>query len=453
MSTESVDRLPESPVPPTNGTEKPPTWNLAQRIAFRFTFAYFALYFFPAPFTGLVPVVGEAIDKFLSDSIWLRVARFFGTYVLRLPGEIQHEVTGSGDTTYDYVMLFASLCLAAIISVIWSFVQRKKINHEKLDQWFRIWLRYTLATILLSYGAVKVVKLQFPTPNPVQLLKTYGESSPMNLLWTFMGFSTPYTFFAGLMEVIPAFLLLFRRTALLGAVLAMAVMGNVVMLNFCYDVPVKLFSSHLFLVALILALPDVKRLVQFFLANAPTEPAALRKPFEKKWMERGRLIAKSVFIAAMLGNQAYGVYKDAQSRGPLAVPSPYLGAYEVVSFVREGTDVPPLLTDASRVRYLILRGFEDKRFAAFVAMTGEKKFFHFDVKTDDKTLAFRNEPTGQEKPIEFAMQFTETPDGFESLEGKFEGANVRIQLRKLQSGNSLLMSRGFHWVNEFPFNR
>jgi hypothetical protein len=47
--------------------------------------------------------------------------------------------------------------------------------------------------------------------------------------------------------------------------MAVAVMLNVALLNFCYDVPVKLYSSLYVLMALFLLLPDVPALFQFFL--------------------------------------------------------------------------------------------------------------------------------------------------------------------------------------------
>ena len=40
-----------------------------------------------------------------------------------------------------------------------------------------------------------------------------------------------------------------------------AVMANVFMLNLCYDVPFKLFSFQLQLLAIVVAAPDVPRLV------------------------------------------------------------------------------------------------------------------------------------------------------------------------------------------------
>ena len=115
-------------------------------------------------------------------------------------------------------------------------------------------------------------------PRDFQMTRTYGESSPMGLLWTFMAASPAYTFFAGLGETVGGLLLVFRRTATVGALIIFGVMVNVMMLNFCYDVPVKQYSFHLVLMALLIALPDFPRLANVLIWNRPTEPGNLMTP-------------------------------------------------------------------------------------------------------------------------------------------------------------------------------
>lgn len=438
--------------PPTD--DSPPAWSLSRRIGFRFVALYFVLLYFPAPLTNVMPVVGEIIDDFLTNSIWLRIDRIVAKYMLRLPGELNHEITGSGDTLFDYVHMFTIFCLAAIITGIWSYVQRNRKEHVEIESAFHIWLRYTLATVMMIYGAMKVVKLQFPTPNAIQLIKTYGDSSPMNLLWTFMGFSTPYTFFAGFMEFVPALLLFFRRTALLGALMLAAVLTNVVLLNFCYDVPVKLFSSQLLVMAILIVVPDTKRLVQFFLQNKPSEPVPPRKPFARRWKERTRIVAKSVFIALAVGMQVYGTWTGAHEYGPLAQQLPLHGAYEVDSFVRDGQEIPALLTEGRRMRYFILRGSAETPFAAFVMMNRDRKFFMAKVDTEKKTLWFNGpKKEAEEKAPEFTWQYSEPQTDIVDLEGTFEGSAIRVTMHKVKTDEFLLMNRGFHWVSEVPFNR
>src|SRR5206468_1346164 len=80
---------------------------------------------------------------------------------------------------------------------------------------------------VLGYGISKVFFGQFPLPFPGRLVQRFGDASPMGLMWTFMGASPAYVFFAGAMETIGAGLLLFRRTTTLGALVLSGVMLNV----------------------------------------------------------------------------------------------------------------------------------------------------------------------------------------------------------------------------------
>ncbi len=93
---------------------------------------------------------------------------------------------------------------------------------------------------MLSYGLIKVIPTQVPAPGPERWIEPLGEFSPMGLLWTFLGASSAYEIFCGLVETAGGVLLLFRRTAFLGALTSAAALSNVALLNFCYDVPVKI---------------------------------------------------------------------------------------------------------------------------------------------------------------------------------------------------------------------
>jgi hypothetical protein len=130
-----------------------------------------------------------------------------------------------------------------------------------------------------------------------------------------MGFSTPYTVFAGCAELLPAVLLLFRRTALLGSIIASAVMLNVVMLNFCYDVPVKLYSLNLLLLAVFLTLPEAHKLLRVFVLNRSTTPSNLRQPFFKQlWLQRAAIAFKIVILAIFLFQSIHSASLHHQKR-------------------------------------------------------------------------------------------------------------------------------------------
>ena len=57
----------------------------------------------------------------------------------------------------------------------------------------------------------------------------------------------------------------------------------------------------------------------------------------------------------------------------------------------------------------------------------------------------------QKKSFPMTLQFTEREGRLHILEGKVDEAPVRMELKKLRKEDFPLMTRGFHWVNEFPF--
>jgi len=63
-------------------------------------------------------------------------------------------------------------------------------------------------------------------------------------------------------ELIGGILLLTPRTSLLGALVCLAAVAEVFVLNMTYDVPVKLLSFHLMLMSIFLLLPELKRLLE-----------------------------------------------------------------------------------------------------------------------------------------------------------------------------------------------
>jgi hypothetical protein len=115
----------------------------------------------------------------------------------------------------------------------------------------------------------------------------------MRLSWLFLGYSFKYQFFSGLMETTAGVLLLFRRTVTLGLFVAAGAFANVVMINMSYDVPVKLYASHLLLACIFLLAWDAKRLFSFLVLNRPASGTSLYEPyFGGKWQRWAALGAK-----------------------------------------------------------------------------------------------------------------------------------------------------------------
>jgi uncharacterized membrane protein YphA (DoxX/SURF4 family) len=254
-------------------------WTVPRIVAFRFMFAYVVLYCFPQPLE-MVPKLDWLAGKYGEGLVHL--AAWLGARLLGIEVDPDAPGNGSGDRTIDYLLVFTDLLLATLATVVWSLIDRRRPHHRRLAEGLWIYVRYVLALTMIAYGLAKVFKSQFPFPSPARLAQPIGNTSPMGILWTFMGYSTPYNVFTGGMECLGGVLLFSRRTTTLGALVIVGVMTNVVALNFCYDVPVKLYSTHLLLLAVGLAAPDLRRLANVLILNRPTTP---RPPAPPIWYE------------------------------------------------------------------------------------------------------------------------------------------------------------------------
>src|SRR5262245_60185025 len=355
-------------------------WSLAQRLAFRFAFVYLTLYILPFPvntldflLTDLREIVtGEESDPDQPSVISRHVTRpyrdFWDEAVLRTGREVfgvalEYRPRGSGDTTWNYVQIFDFAVIAVALTLLWTLAawawwrlrRRSRLGYPHLHEWLRVYVRFYLALTMIYYGAVKIIKVQFPYPRPDTLLHTYGESSPMHLLWTFMGASDGYNWFTGAGELLAGLLLGTRRTTLLGALVTFGVMAHIAALNFCYDVPVKLFSSHLLLMSLLLMAPDLPWLARVFVLGRRATPRGYTPLVRRPWLDRTLFVVRTLVVLTFLGVTLYGAHERSKLYGRLAPEPPLVGLWEVEEFTLDGTVRPPLTTDAGRWQRVIFR--------------------------------------------------------------------------------------------------
>src|SRR5579862_8248679 len=271
--------------------------------------------------------------------------------------------------------------------------------------------------------------------------------SPMGLLWKFMGFSTAYNLYAGAAEAGAAVLLFFRRTATLGALLAVAVMTNVVMINFSYDVSVKLGASSLLLMAAFLLAPDLRRLADLLVLQRPTAPKHVAPPAPgPRWRRVGSLVLKSVVIGYLMISTTKTCldrwwrfdrirtrYETRQSN-----------AYEVDDFVRHGRPVPPSPHDSSRWQSLTF-GPEG---AVVTAMDDRPYPVSYDAAR--QTLAV---PSGDRRTSLGVLTCSRPDADHLVLTGTLANEPLIVTLHSRDPKRYFLASRGFHWIDEAPEDR
>jgi hypothetical protein len=92
------------------------------------------------------------------------------------------------------------------------------------------WLRYLCAFLLYMYGVSKLAHMQFSLP-AATANRPIGSLTGYELTWYYFGYSRTYACILGLTQVAGATLLMFRRTAFLGAAVMLPVMGNILLVN------------------------------------------------------------------------------------------------------------------------------------------------------------------------------------------------------------------------------
>ncbi len=425
-------------------------WRLGTKIAFRFAFVYFLLYTLNISLRLVpIPPLPQILDKY--NSLWNAIVLWVSNDVLNLRHDFStgylNTSGGSKDTTYVYVQALCYVVIAALGTIVWSLLDRNRPNYEWMHKWFTVYLRLILAAGMIPYGVLKLFPLQFPEPSLSRLLQTYGNSSPMGLMWTFMGASRSYSFFGGAAEVLAGILLVIPRLATLGALVCIAVMSNVLMLNIGYDVPVKLGSIHLLVMAGFVAAPDLRRLVDFFILNRRVEPAIARPLFRRRWMNRSAIALQVAFGVVLL---SYNLYHSDQRTKQLAEfreKAPLYGIWSVDQFKVDGKAEAPLLADQDRWQRVVIESATDGMVEPVIG-SNQALLMHLDPQ---KKAFSMTKPDDFNWIAEFTYEKPQ-PDIL-ILTGKIGGHPVDATLHKEDESKFLLRSRGFHWIQDFSFNR
>ena len=430
--------------PPTEPMDAP-AWPVWKRLGLRIVFTWFIVQTFPGPLNAipgaqsLLAPINNAQSEF---AVW------FARNILGITAPMPIQPTGSGDTMVAWVSLVPFTLLALVIAAIWCWadVKRKRNNDARVAQWMIVYVRLTLAFILFNYGFAKIWQSQFPFLAPDRLTQPLGEMSPMGLLWTFMAYSKPYNVFAGLGEAGGALLLCFNRTATLGALVAAAVMANVVALNFMYDVPVKQFSALLLIMALIVAAPDARRLANVLLFHRATDARVDPPLFASRRARWGAGFITAFLVFMAMWQPAQFARSNETLMRSLPETTPFYGVWDVEEMQRNGKSVPLLATNPLEWRRLVVSSYRTP-FARVRLM--RDSVLRFTMWHDSTLKKLRLTNTAGDTVW---FRYTQPKPDRLVLAGRFKGDSMLVSLQKSDKVY-LLTSRGFNWVQELPFNR
>ena len=425
-----------------------PQWGFTSRATFRFCFVYLGLFCITTQILGsLFPIPKVDIPDVSSFWPMRQITFWAAAHIFHAKLPLVYNGSGSGDKTFDWVLAFWLVVVAALATGIWSVLDRKRKNYVTLFKWFQLFVRFALAGQLLAYGMDKVIPMQMPFPYLTRFLEPFRDFSPMGVLWASIGASPAYETFTGCAEMLAGILLIFPRTTMLGALVCVADMIQVFMLNMTYDVPVKLLSFHLLLLALFVLAPDLHRLADFFFRNRAVAPATRPPLFQTCRANQIALGAQIVFGIWLFGMNAYSGWTDWHTYGGGRTKSPLYGIWNVDELSIDGQLRSPLLTDYDRWRRAI---FDFPERMAFQRMDDSFARYGTSINPNDKTIALTKD---SDKNWKGNFSFQRAAEDQLTLDGNMDSHKIHMQLHLVDRTKFVLVSRGFHWVQEYPFNR
>lgn len=330
----------EDAVSAPEAVSAPTPWHPLARLGFRIAFIYFC---------GFMYLYGNDGIDFKSIVIWRGLGNFLnwplnqvlmwsGHHIFHVKNMPPHwHVADRGDALGNWVLDKLFIVGSIVGGLVWTGIARlrgsRRTEYDTLLAWLRFLLRLTVGFFMIGYGMLKVFPLQMPPISLAILNQPAGQMTPHALLWSLVGLYPLYESICGTVEVIAGTLVLFRRTALAGALLCVFVMSNVVLYNFFFGVSVKLFALNLLLAEIFIVLPDAKPLFDFFWRH---QAAAQTSVWTPPLTNRGlRLYVRSLEVIFIVVSFTINPLFDGiiwhHARVVARIQSPLLGAWRLDS--------------------------------------------------------------------------------------------------------------------------
>ncbi len=418
---------------------QPAQWSVIKKQLFCFFFIFFLLYIFLNP-NNIVPYSWYVQNLYIPT--YTKLAAWLSKDALHIVNPAVSFYNSTIDTVFGYLTILFIISLSLIGSLVWVLAGKKTSGYPKLYRILLLILRYYLAITWIAYGSIKIAGLQFPPLSPVTLLQTYGNSSPKDLAWAFMGYSTVYNYCIGLSELAVGILLFFRRTSTFANLIGLIMFANVLAFDYIFEVNVKLLITVLMVMTLFILSKDVARLVNFFFLGKtvyPERDSPVR--FNTKWKNTAFRVAKCAFILFLVFFDLRGYFARAKAyNGHLKKP-PLYGIYNVTSFIRNKNTLKPLTTDTTRWNKLAVSAPEGT--AAVILMNDSTTNFVFEPDTVNHKITMYSKT---DTPGKYTFNYSHPARGMLLLRGKWRSDSLQIELREYDMNKFPLISQRFRWI-------
>ena len=317
-----------------------------QHIGFRFNVLFIVLFIVTIPFPyHIIPDTGGYIAPCFTT-----VTRYLGGLFPGLGTSPLYDITSDSTGMYIYVLLLVFICF--IIAALWNLVNPLVSSIHKYR--LTVIASYYLSLQLMIYGFDKAFKHQFYLPEPNTLYTPLGHLSKDILYWSTVGSSYSYTVMSGALELAAAVFLLCKRTRSLAALLSMGILFHVAMINFGFDISVKLYTCFLLYISIVISTPAIKKAFVLFILKKPVAPEIQETVMREGYTRVGYFIFKGVVIGCMLWESLYIHIKAADYNDDNAA-RPFLhGAYLVKYYIKNGDTMAPVLTNEEYTKRIFI---------------------------------------------------------------------------------------------------
>jgi hypothetical protein len=198
--------------------------------------------------------------------------------------------------------------------------------------------------------------------------------------------------------------------------------------------------------SLFLLLPDVRRILDFFIFDRKTVPAPelplLNDPQLNRWALYFQYGIGVVALAVCLNTAHENAVKFASH-----LPPSIRGIWSVDEFLVDGAPRPPLVTDNNRWLRVI---FDDPDI--FYVQGMDSRMGDFGMRIDPARRTFTL--TTSANPYWSATFRWEDPEPDHIvLDGNFNGQHLAARLSRMDTTKFLLLHRGFHMINQTQIKR
>ncbi|WDF70427.1 hypothetical protein PQ465_08630 [Sphingobacterium oryzagri] len=352
---------------------------------------------------------------------------------------------------YDWLV---ALFLALIGAGIWFKIERKAPARDALYFYLlRIFVRFRLAAMLFVAGFTKLFAIFAPELSLSHLNTGYGYFEDLKHLYLSLSAAPAYLVFLGVVELLAAVLLLFRRTSFLAVIIIIPFYGNVFLADLAYAGDYYLASAYIVLLTLPVFLYDVERLSKLIVDLQLTLPERWKFDWKLTAWGRWKWALKFLFFISfglLVGFRTLDISRSSslyypEQKGLEGIA----GKYAVDNFIWNGDTLAFSPTDSLRWKDVVFEewntlsvrvnhavkttsspGFlkrQDTERDYEYAHVGDRLYYRYTTTGDEKQISLQNpNPNYVNDRYSFAV---ERPD---SLHVRLIGSNLQ--------GDSLIVS-------------